>query len=377
MAYNTTNLAVAPTQAQTYNVIQQNRLPGLPLWRLLDEFIDYVDRKETTTKGYTSCLNQFFYWLEDIGIFYYDQVDRNLIKEYRDHLASDGFAATTQDQYLRAVKQFAKWASAKYHLPNIIDNIHGAKVRHDIFRRDCFTPEEVEMILPTIDRSDEEGKRLYAMFLLVFVNNMRRIEVSRANVGDLKTLCGNRCLFIQPKGHDEKDKPAFLGWRTKEAIEDYLKHRTTKVTPKSPLFTARGNRNKDGRLSTSSITRMFKKCYINAGFDSDRLTTHSGRHTAATTAMQQGADIFETQTLLGHQSPSTTEMYTHMTNQYDIEKKYRQRIEDAYFNSGNKLTPIVPELEDKIMTLSKEEQYALLAQLNATKETLSHITRIN
>ena len=359
---------------------------------LYKSFIDYTDRKDTTTKGYFSCIRQFIKWLELNDI---RQPQREDIKAYRDYLASSDLATGTQAQYLRAVKHFFKWTAAEGLYPNVADNIHGAKVKRDIHRKDAFDPPDVSYIAATIDRSDEHGKRLYAMFLLNFVDGLRTIELHRADVGDIKTIKGDLYLYIQGKGHDEKDTPKYLTPETSEAIKDYLQSRTAKVTPKSPLFTSTGNRSKpgtfkgyktdkddniiydkdgdpvkeysDGRIATTTISTMFKKCFVNAGFDSDRLSAHSGRHSAAETALHNcGANIYETQQLMGHTDPATTEIYVTKKNQLNVEKRYRQAIYNAYFN-GTELTPILPELEQAIMSLTAEEQQKLLAQIRAQK----------
>lgn len=357
-----------------HNSMPTSTLPTFSTDQILNlykSFIDYTDRKDTTVKGYFCCIRQFIKWLELNDI---RQPQREDIMAYRDYLAGSDLAAGTQAQYLRAVKHFFKWTAAEGVYPNIADNVHGAKIKRDIHRKDAFDTHDVLDIAATIDRSDEHGARLYAMFLLNFVNGLRMIEIHRADVGDIKTIKGDLYLYIQGKGHDEKDTPKYLTPETSEAIKDYLQIRTAKVTPKSPLFTSTSNRrghdkegNPTNRIATTTISTMFKKCFVNAGFDSDRLTAHSGRHSAAETALHNcGANIYETQQLMGHTDPATTEIYVTKKNQLDVEKRYRQAIYNAYFN-GAELTPIMPELEQAIMSLTIDEQKALLAQIRAQK----------
>lgn len=388
MAYNNAALAIAPAQpARPYTVIQGAQVPAFST-SLFKRFIDYTDRKETTVKGYFTCIRQFVKWLELNGI---TQPEREHIKAYRDYLSSSDLATGTQAQYLRAVKHFFKWTASEGLYPNVADNIHGAEVKRDIHRKDAFEVADVSSIADTIDRSTEQGKRLYAMFLLNFVNGLRVIEIHRANVGDIKTIKGEQYLYIQGKGHDEKDTPKYLEPNVYQAIQEYLESRSAKVLPKSPLFTATSNKGKpgtklyrkelddagkeikvldrisDGRIATTTISTMFKECFVKAGYDSDRLTAHSGRHTAAETALYNGgANLFETQQLMGHKDPATTEIYVTKKNQLDVEKKYRTAIYNAYFK-GTELTQIIPELEAEIMTMTAKEQAALLAQIRAQK----------
>ena len=360
MAYNNAALAVAP--AQPYTVITGGQLPAFSN-SLFDRFIDYTDRKATTVKGYFTCIRQFVKWLELNGI---TQPQREDIKAYRDYLSGSGLATGTQAQYLRAVKHFFKWTAAENLYPNVADNIHGAKVRHDVHKKDALQRDDVQIIADTIDTSDEQGKRLYAMFMLTVICGLRTIEMHRADVGDLKTVGGVTYLYLQGKGHDDKDAPVLLINEVNEAIQDYLKSRSEKVTAKSPLFTSTSNRSKGGRIATTTISTMLKDMLVNAGYDSDRLTAHSLRHTSGTGAHKAGIDLYGVQHLMRHCDPATSEIYIHDDDHKAAEEKGRKAIYDYYFN-GAELHPVNSELEAEIMTMTADEQKELLAYIRAQK----------
>ena len=151
-----------------------------------------------------------------------------------------------------------------------------------------------------------------------------------------------------------------------EAIQDYLSSRAAKVTPKSPLFTSTSNRSRGGRIATTTISTMLKNMLVQAGYDSDRLTAHSLRHTSGTGAHKAGIDLYGVQHLMRHCDPATSEIYIHDDDHKAAEEKGRKGIYDYYFND-TELTPVMPELEAEIMTLSLEQQRALLAQIRAQK----------
>ena len=326
------------------------------------QYIAYIDRKATTVKGYVTCIRQFARWMANNGI---TQPQHNDITAYRDYLTDSGLATGTQSQYLRAVKHFFKWLAVEGRYPNVGDGVHGAKVKNDCHKKDALPRNSVESIAGTIDRSDEAGKRLYAMYLLCVKCGLRTIEVHRADVGDIKTVNGDPYLYVQPKGHDGKDSPKYLFPEVKAAIDEYLQTREAKPTAKSPLFTSTSNRSKGGRIATTTISTMLKDVLVSAGFDSDRLTAHSLRATAATAAFEAGLTLFEVQQLMGHCDPATTEIYIKDQNRLQIEKKGRVAI-DRYLKG--ELTPaILPELEAAIMTLTPDEQRELLEQIRAQK----------
>ena len=132
-----------------------------------------------------------------------------------------------------------------------------------------------------------------------------------------------------------------------------------------PLFASLSNNSKGGRMSTRSISGTVKTALVKAGYDSDRLTAHSLRATAATAAFEAGLTLFEVQQLMGHCDPATTEIYIKDQNQLSIEKKGRIAI-DQYLK-GELHNAIMPELEAEIMTMTAKEQAALLAQIRAQK----------
>ena len=336
---------------------------------LFARFVDFIDRKDTTVKGYVTCIRQFARWMETNGI---RQPRREDIKAYRDYLNGSDLATGTQAQYLRAVKQFFTWTASEGLYPNVADNIHGAKVRHDIHKKDALQREDVAQIAATIDRSDEQGRRLYAMYLLCVTCGLRTIEVHRADVGDLKTVGGTTYLYLQGKGHDDKDAPVYVLPEVKAAIDEYLQTRETKPTAKTPLFTSTSNRSKGGRIATTTISTMIKGLLVAAGYDSDRLTAHSLRHTTGTgahmaaKALHVDLGLHDVQQLMRHCDPATTEIYIHDDDRTTVEQKGRRAIYNYYFG-GETLNPIIPELEAAITKLTADEQRKLLAQITARK----------
>ena len=194
---------------------------------MFSRFIEYTDREETTMKGYITCLRQFMYWLQSNHV---SRPERRDILAYKEYLNGATFGrsgtetlkASTKQQYLRAVKHFFKWTAAEGIYPNIADNIHGAKVRHDIHKKDALDREAVKVIADAIETDTEAGKRLYAMYLLCISCGLRTVEISRANVEDIKTTGSRTYLYLQGKGHSEHDQPVLLIPEVKAALQDYV-----------------------------------------------------------------------------------------------------------------------------------------------------------
>lgn len=275
---------------------------------LFDEFVAYIDRGEKTTRTYLTNLRQFMYWLQEQGI---TQPGRADVIAYRDYL-TQGHKPNTVKQYLQSVRQFFAWTAANGYYPNIAANIHAPKVRQDAHKKEALTAADVLTIEQSIDTTTEQGKRLFAMYLLAVNAGLRTIELSRANIKDIEVKNGNACLYIWGKGHAEADVKKPLAPQVYAAIKDYINSRTDKPTKDSPLFVATGNRSGGKRIAATTISTMLKRAMQAAGYDSDRITAHSLRHTCGTNAQELTGNLYLTQQYMRHASPTTTEIYLHV-----------------------------------------------------------------
>ena len=149
------------------------------------------------------------------------------------------------------------------------------------------------------------------MYLLAVNAGLRTIEISRANIKDLETKGGQTVIYIWGKGHTEPDQKKPLAQEVAAAISEYLQSRTDHPTGNSPLFVSTGNRSGGKRIAPTTISTMLKRAMQAAGFDSERITAHSLRHTAGTAIQEISGDIYATQKYMRHSNPATTEIYLH------------------------------------------------------------------
>ena len=364
--YNSRNL----TPAQDFN-------PGL-----FDDFVAWIDRSEKTTRTYLTNLKQFMAWLKYAAVV--NPIRQDIIS-YRQWLTAEHEAIkldpdsitgwkyrtdahgnplkinckpNTIAQYLRSVCQFFRWTAANGYYPDIAANIHAPKLRHDRHSKEALTAPEVLAIEKSIaqraqertqaaqeatkdaagrlQRSTEQGKRLYAMYLLAVNAGLRTVEISRANIKDLETKGGQTWLYIWGKGRTEPDQKKPIAPEVAAAIKDYLQSRTDHPTTASPLFVSTGNRSGGKRIATTTISTMLKQAMKEAGFDSERITAHSLRHSAAQAALQaSGNNIYTAQKYLRHSSPATTEIYLHEDERTEkAERAIAQEVYNLYHGTG-------------------------------------------
>ena len=362
--YNSRNL----TPAQDFN-------PGL-----FDDFVAWIDRSEKTTRTYLTNLKQFMAWLKYAAVV--NPIRQDIIS-YRQWLTAEHEAIkldpdsitgwkyrtdahgnplkinckpNTIAQYLRSVCQFFRWTAANGYYPDIAANIHAPKLRHDRHSKEALTAPEVLAIEKSIaqraqertqaaqnaqkdtagrmQRSTEQGKRLYAMYLLAVNAGLRTVEISRANIKDLETKGGQTWLYIWGKGHTEPDQRKPLAPEVAAAVKEYLKSRTDKPTGNSPLFVSTGNRSGGKRIATTTISTMLKRAMQEAGFDSERITAHSLRHTAGTNVQEITGNLYATQLYMRHSNPATTEIYLHNDTE-KAEAGIAQQLYNHYHGSGS------------------------------------------
>lgn len=290
---------------------------------LFKRWIAYIDASPKTVATYTRAIKRFFLYLQAAGI---SQPTRETVVQYREYLKQD-HKPTTVQSYLTAVKLFFQWTDQEGLYPDIANHVKGAKLDTG-HKRDYLTSKQAARLLEGIDRSSLKGLRDYAILSLMVTTGLRTVSVIRADIQDIRTVGDDVALFYQGKGHEEKATFVKLAPPVEEAIRAYLKARgpTDKT---APLFASIAHRNSGQRMTTRSISRLAKEHLVNIGLDSDRLTAHSLRHTAATLNLLNGGTIEETKQLLDHASIDTTLIYSHALER--AKNKSEIRIAKAVF----------------------------------------------
>lgn len=290
-------------------------------------FVEYIDATPTTAAAYTASIRQMVEYFHSNNITRPDRLD---MVHYRDALR-EKYKPATVALRITAARLFFRWASQEGLYPNICDHLKPGKVDQG-FKKDYLTASQA---LATINTAAGEGmtaKRDYALLFLMFSTGIRCIEAVRANIGDLGTVGGSAVLYVQGKGCSDKTKYVKIEPPVDRAIREYLLMRRKRYAH-APLFASNSNHNRDERMTPRSLERVIKNHLRAAGFDSERITPHSLRHTAATLNLLNGGSTNETRQMLRHKSPVTTELYTH--NLERMANHSEARIVAAILNADN------------------------------------------
>ena len=273
---------------------------------LYTRFVAFIDAKPKTTETYTRALRQLFSFFASSGI---TAPTREDIIAFREELKAAGRKPTTIQNYITATRLFFQWTEQERIYPNVAAHIKGAKLDRE-HKKDYLTSRQVKAVLSDINRDTLQGKRDYAMLVLMITGGLRTIEVSRADIGDLRTIGDNSVIFVQGKGRDEKTEYIKLDTKVEAAIRDYLKARG-EARPEAPLFASMSNNSKGQSMTTRAISGIAKAHMVEAGYNSDKLTAHSLRHTAVTLSLLAGKPLEEVQQFARHANMATTMIYNH------------------------------------------------------------------
>lgn len=307
------------TVIETNSIVRQQAINS----DLLARWAAFMDVSEKSKDTYRKAVKQFIEWLSNEGISCPTRED---VIEWRDSL-KETHKATTAQTYLTAVKLFFRWLEQEGIYKNVADHVKGVKVSTG-HKKDYLTSRQAHSVMTEINTDTIKGARDYAIVGLMLTTGLRTIEVSRANIEDLRTVGDDTVLFIQGKGREEKAEYVKVAPQVEKALRSYLGQRTDREG-KAPLFTSTSHNSAGARMTTRSIRAIAKDSLTAAGYDSDRLTAHSLRHTAGTLALLNGASAREVQQLLRHRNINTTLIYVHDLDR--AKNNSEMRVADAIF----------------------------------------------
>lgn len=267
----------------------------LTITKQVDAWSQFCDVKPSSRETYRKALKQFAQFVGD------GCVDRDTVMRWRDTMLKT-HQATTVQTYLVAVKVFFKWLAAQGLGVDVTQGVKPVKLG-DGHKRDALSESQAQKLL-----SMTANVRDRAMLALMLTTGLRTIEVVRADKKDLRCVDGVVVLSVQGKGRDDKTEFVTVDSRVAQLIQQYIDSR---CDDSDALFVSQSNRNQKERITTKTVRMIVKNYLIKAGYNSDRLSAHSLRHTAATIALKQGASIYNVRQYLRHKNLNTVLIYLH------------------------------------------------------------------
>lgn len=289
------------------------------LQNLKTDFLTYMEveknRSQKTIENYDHYLTRFLAWS---GVTDPKKITNELVKQYRVFLNRPGkksgelLKRSTQNYHVIALRAFLKYLAKQDIETLAAEKIELPKATQR--QVEFLETDEVENLLKQPNVTNMQGMRDRALLELLFSTGLRVSEISNLNINQINF--GKDEFTVRGKG--DKLRIVFISPDARTWVKRYLDKRHDSD---EALFIrydrGRAKRMKsdeeDIRLTPRSIQRIVKHYAAKAGITKD-ITPHTLRHSFATDLLQNGADIRSVQTLLGHSSITTTQVYTHLTN---------------------------------------------------------------
>lgn len=300
--------------------------------KLLEEYLEYLEiekgRSIKTAENYQHYLRRFFDWTK---IDKPEEITDETVRKYRIHLNrhrnENGreLKKVTQNYHIIAIRNFLKYL-AKRDIPCLqAEKIEVGKSIAPLV--EFLEPEEVERILEAAAGGMLKNIRDRSILELLYSSGLRVSELTSLNRNQLNL----KTQEFSVRGKGGKLRVVFISESAKKALENYLEKRGD-IDPalfvRVPKKGGQMVKSKKGdlRMTPRSIQRIVKYYAMKAGIVKD-VHPHTFRHSFATDLLINGADIRSVQAMLGHSSITTTQIYTHITNQQlrEVHKAFHGR----------------------------------------------------
>lgn len=319
-----------------------------PLRRYIRDFLEYCEieknKSRKTTENYEHYLHRFERFAHAEGIATPEEITSDVVKRYRLHLnrlvddKGKNLKLITQSFHVIALRAFLKYLAKQDVKTMSPEKIELAKnPSREVHALDL---DELDRIMKATEQESEDLIRLRDQAILhtLFSSGVRISELVQLTE---RAVNLERAEFTV-RGKGDKLRLVFLSPDAVAAIKKYLAKRTDNHPALFIAHTSIGqsvtaqmdaqgkiknvSQHEAAGLSARSVQRMIHKYAMLAGI-TKKVTPHVFRHSFATDLLRNGADIRSVQTMLGHASITTTQIYTHVTNEQlrEVHKKFHDK----------------------------------------------------
>ena len=261
---------------------------------------------ENSVSAYKRDLQKLMNWSLEEGIKIPTLIDKKQLQDFSAFIADTGVKPTTQARILSGVRAFFRYLALE-------DFIEQSPADFLVFPKtgrklpSVLTPHEIDAMIATFDRTTLEGERNVAMFETLYSCGLRVSELVNLGLTQIHRNEG----YVQVIGKGNKERLVPISERALKHIFLYVDYfrSTLEIDPKhrnTVFVSAKGK-----GLSRQMIFFLLRKAAMEAGVKKV-ISPHTFRHSFATHLVEAGADLRAVQEMLGHESITTTEIYTHL-----------------------------------------------------------------
>jgi integrase/recombinase XerC len=282
--------------------------------KTIRSFLEYLEVERNysahTILSYETDLMKLVQFLRKEKIESFADIHKESLRMFIASLLNDGFSQRSVARKIASMRSFFKYLRRNKIVkgnPALVLITPKVSKRLPYF----LDEESVDRLLSSPDLNTQYGIRDIAILELFYSTGIRLSELISLNVNDIKLDEG----IVKVKGKGRKERIVPVGRKVLEIINEYLSTRkglqmtSLRTSNERPLFVT----GKGERLYPQAVGRMVRK-YIGAISEIEKKSPHVLRHTFATHLLNRGADLNAVKELLGHESLSTTQVYTHVSS---------------------------------------------------------------
>ncbi len=281
----------------------------------LDSYKSYLQLEKSlsinTVDAYLKDIKKFTDYLKDNGFSKKPgDVTQEKIREFIDYINELGMSASSQARALSGIKSFFKYLLIQDEIERDPSSmIETPKIGRKL--PVVLTPDEVDALVLAVDLKSETGYRNRAILEVLYGCGIRVTELVNLKLTDVHFDEG----FIKVQGKGNKERLIPLGQKAKDTINAYLENYrvTLKIDKKSENVLFLNRRGK--QMTRVMIFTIIKDLAVKIDLQKN-ISPHTFRHSFATHLMEGGADLRAIQDMLGHESITTTEVYTHLDKEF-------------------------------------------------------------
>jgi integrase/recombinase XerD len=300
------NIIIVHHQNYSFNKMWEAYKKGFKAWLQLEKSLS-----ENSVESYLHDIEKLTeYMLASDNMKTPAEVDLKLLQQFLKWVNELGMTATSQARIISGIRSFYKYCL----MENIVTVDPAALLEAPKLKRklpDVLNLEEIETMLSKIDLSTPEGSRNKAILETMYSCGLRVSEVVNLRISCLYLDVG----FIKVIGKGDKERLVPIGSDATKFIKIYKDtvrvHQEVKKGNDDILFL----NNRGAKLSRVMIFYIIKNLAAKAEIKKI-ISPHTFRHSFATHLVEGGADLRAVQEMLGHESITTTEIYTHMDRDF-------------------------------------------------------------
>lgn len=261
------------------------------------------------------------FFVENGGFIDWIKLSSRDIEIFIQYLAQKKDKRSTQSRKISTLRSFYRFLNKRNIIP--VNPVELISLRGDHKKLPEFLySDEMVKVLKSISTTTPLGLRNMALLELFYATGMRVSEIANLKLDQIDFELN--LILVHGKGN--KDRYVAFGEEAKTALNNYLVEARKKLLLHKTDYGYVFLNSNGNRLTSRGLEYIIKNIFLNAGVSAS-VHPHMLRHTFATQMLNNGADLRTVQELLGHESISTTQIYTHVTKQHlcDIYHKYFPR----------------------------------------------------